>query len=194
MARSEEQSDNALRVSDSQGMTLLDNLNDAIFLHHRSGRLLAVNTKACDLLGYSREQLLQRELADLLPPEVVDEAVRHVEEIFAKGELVFQTIYVTRRGRQIPIEVSSRVIEYEGRPAVLSVGRDITERKRMEQALRRSEKRYRDLYEGSRDGYARVTMDGGVYAVRPRYWHPTPAPAAAGVTRTFWIRVRPPAR
>ena len=40
---------------------------------------------------------------------------------------------------------------------------------------------------------ARVTMDGGVYAVRPRYWHPTPAPAAAGVTRTFWIRVRPPA-
>jgi len=162
MARAKEQSGSALRALDSQGMTLLDNLNDAIFLHHRSGRLLAVNTKACDLLGYSREQLLQRGLADILPPEAFDEAVRHVEEIFTKGELVFQTICVTRRGRQIPIEVSSCVIEHEGCPAVLSVGRDITERKRMEQALRQSEKRYRDLYEGSRDGYARVTMDGKI--------------------------------
>jgi len=40
----------------------------------------------------------------------------------------------------------------------------------------------------------RVTMDGSVYAVRPRYWHPTPAPAAPGVTRTFWLRVKVPPR
>ncbi len=41
---------------------------------------------------------------------------------------------------------------------------------------------------------SRVTMDGSVYTVRPRYWHPTPAPPAGGVTRTFWIRARiPPA-
>ena len=38
----------------------------------------------------------------------------------------------------------------------------------------------------------RVTMDGAVYQVSPRYWHPTPAPAAPGVTRTFWLRVKPP--
>jgi len=38
----------------------------------------------------------------------------------------------------------------------------------------------------------RVTMDGGVYDVRPRYWHRAPAPAAAGVTRTFWLRLRTP--
>jgi len=37
---------------------------------------------------------------------------------------------------------------------------------------------------------SRVQMDGSVYTVRPRYWHPTPAPDAPGVTRNFWIRVR----
>ncbi|MFQ5809473.1 MAG: hypothetical protein ACE5JM_07630, partial [Armatimonadota bacterium] len=39
---------------------------------------------------------------------------------------------------------------------------------------------------------SRVRMDGSVYTVRPRYWHPVPAPAAPGVTRNFWIRVKPP--
>jgi len=38
----------------------------------------------------------------------------------------------------------------------------------------------------------RVNMDGSVYTVAPRYWHPVPAPAAAGVTRRFWLRLRPP--
>jgi len=39
----------------------------------------------------------------------------------------------------------------------------------------------------------RITMDGSVYSVQPRYWRPAPAPAAAGVTRTFWVRVKVPA-
>jgi len=39
----------------------------------------------------------------------------------------------------------------------------------------------------------RTTMDGSVYSVRPRYWHPTPAPDAPGMTRTFWLRVKVPA-
>jgi hypothetical protein len=38
---------------------------------------------------------------------------------------------------------------------------------------------------------SRVEMDGSVYTVKPRYWHPTPAPSAPGVTRNFWIRVKP---
>lgn len=39
---------------------------------------------------------------------------------------------------------------------------------------------------------SRVTFDGGVYAIRPRYWHPGPAPDSHGLTRTFWVRVRIP--
>ena len=65
-------------------------------------------------------------------------------------------------GARFPVEVSNRLVSWEGRPAVLGIVRDITERRRAEDSLRRSEERYRLLHESMRDAFVSVSMDGRI--------------------------------
>ena len=116
---------------------LLNTVNDAIFLHDLSGRLLEVNAAACDRLGYSRQELLSRRIGDFDAPEQAAGAPGRLEEVFRRGSMIYETVQVARDGRQVPTEVSSRIIEYGDQPAVLSVARDITERKSVRDALQR---------------------------------------------------------
>jgi diguanylate cyclase (GGDEF)-like protein/PAS domain S-box-containing protein len=73
--------------------------------------------------------------------------LQRVEEIRRQGFFLYETVHVRRDGTKIPTEVSSQIIEYGGRPVVLSIARDITERKLAEEALRESETRLRKLFE-----------------------------------------------
>jgi len=74
---------------------------------------------------------------------------------------VFETELVTRDGRIIPTECSSRLMDLQGRPAVLSIARDITERKEAEEAIEESEKRFMDVLYASGD--AIMLIDGETF-------------------------------
>jgi len=128
---------------------LLNTVNDAVFLHDLSGRLLEVNAVTCVRLGYSRDELLARTVLDIAPGASRDAIRVRIEEIFRKGSMVFETVHVARDGREVPTEVSSRVIEYGSRPAVLNVGRDLTERREAERALRESESMLRTVFQAA---------------------------------------------
>ncbi len=138
-----------LRESEEKFRTLFDNAGDAIFIHDLEGSFLEVNQVACERLGYSREELLQMTPMDVDSPEYAVLVPKRIEEIRRKGQVFFETIHITKEGTAIPIELSSRTIEFEGTPAVMSVARDITERKRAEEALQESEEKFRNLAEKS---------------------------------------------
>ena len=114
---------------------LFDQANDAIFIHDLGGLFLEVNGTACERLGYSREELLKMSLRDISPPEQAGLVGQWVEKIRREERITAETVHRTRDGKLIPVEISSRLIDYGGAPAVLSISRDISERKRMEQAL-----------------------------------------------------------
>ncbi|MCP4421428.1 MAG: PAS domain S-box protein [Chloroflexi bacterium] len=140
-----------LQQSETQYKTLFDKASDAIFISDLQGNLLDANQRACDQLGYSYEELRGMKLEDLLAPKYADSTQMRISKLFELERMVFETAHVHRNGRILPIELSATIIELRGKTAVLSTARDITDRQKMEVALRESETRYRGVVEGTEE-------------------------------------------
>jgi len=94
-----------------------------------------VNLVACERLGVTREELLQMTLIDIDSPEHAELVPERMHQLITKNYHIFETCHVRKDKSRIPTEISARMIEYNGQPAILSIARDITERKRVEEAL-----------------------------------------------------------
>lgn len=132
--------------------TLFAAVTDAIFVHELGedglpGRFLEVNDVACERLGYSREELLTLSPLDIDAPDTGIDPRPIGRKVLAGERVTFEQIHVAKDGRRIAVEISAQGLKLEERPAVLSLARDITERKNAEQALRESTERYRLLTE-----------------------------------------------
>jgi len=123
--------------------TLVDHSNDAIeVIDPENLRFVDVNEKACRVLGYAREELTRLSIFDIDPS--VDESVhaRVRNELLRSGFAVIESLHRRKDGSTFPVELSMRLVELE-RDYVVVVARDITERKRAEEAIKESESRFR---------------------------------------------------
>ncbi len=126
------------RESENRYRTLFEKASDAIFIETENDEILEVNQRACDLLGYSRTELLAMKIPELQAPEVRGRTGTVViSELERHQDTPFESLDLHRSGRRIPVEVAKTVIEDQERTLVLSVVRDITERKQLE--LKRQE-------------------------------------------------------
>ena len=107
----------ALRDAEYRYRTLFQTAADPIFISDLEGRLLEVNDEACRLLGYTRDELLHLTVYDLITPEYAARRPELLKQLQATGHLLFETELVTRDGRIIPAETSSRMMDLQGRPA-----------------------------------------------------------------------------
>jgi PAS domain S-box-containing protein/putative nucleotidyltransferase with HDIG domain len=123
----------ALRISEEKFRTMLDNTNDAIFIHDLKGSILEVNQIACNRLGYTRKDLLRKSMKELLSSNSGAKNPVQIHELNKNGQKLIETAQVDKKGFTIPIELSSRIIEYEGKSVALSTARDITDRKKAEE-------------------------------------------------------------
>jgi PAS domain S-box-containing protein len=126
------EAERALRQSEMEFRTLFDSATDVILIRDLDGRILEVNSVACRRLGYSREELLSMTVNDIDSPAFAGLLSRRMAMVAERGEALFETAHVRKDGLETPVEISCRVFEYRGAPAVLSMARDITERKRAE--------------------------------------------------------------
>ncbi|MGM0368506.1 MAG: diguanylate cyclase domain-containing protein [Actinomycetota bacterium] len=115
--------------------TLFNNINDAVFIHDLEGNFLEVNEVACSRLGYSRDEFFEMSPREIDSPEYSTLVEERIKELKEKGAVFFETEHVTKSGKKIPVELNSKVIDYEGQKAILSVARDITERKQAEKKI-----------------------------------------------------------
>jgi len=129
------QAEEALQQSEKNLMEIFNNSRDAVYLHDLDGTIIEVNPAACERLGYSREELIGRFITDFISSEDALYFSERSKKLQEAGQAIFEFNAVTRTENIIPVEVNAALIEYEGKMAVLSAARDITERKEVEKTL-----------------------------------------------------------
>ncbi len=172
-----------LRASEEQYRLLFDSGNDALFVHAlsedgRPGPFIQVNEVACKRLGYDRDELAELRPADIEPAEFDEAGAAVFRELMIDKQAVFETVHKTKDGRKIPVEISSRLFQMHGDNFVLSIARNITERKKAEEELIKhrdhledlvaertttiaeSEARFRGYYENSSDPHLIYSDEG----------------------------------
>ncbi|OPY36344.1 MAG: sensory histidine kinase AtoS [Methanoregula sp. PtaU1.Bin006] len=115
------------------------NINDGLLIHRISQDgpqdILEVNDRICQLLGYSRQELLKMSIRDIDVPEQRKNVVALAGELFARKHIIFETEYFNKARQRIPVEISASLFEMDNQPAILAIVRDITERKILESEM-----------------------------------------------------------
>ncbi len=131
----------SLNQNEDRYRDYFENAKDAIYVHDLEGQYIMVNKAGEELIGYSREEILQMRISDVVPRSYLDEIHARLKKKLTDHTLTIYEVEAIRKdGSRVPIEVSSRLIYENGVPvAVQGSARDITERKRAEEALRASQ-------------------------------------------------------
>jgi two-component system CheB/CheR fusion protein len=130
---------------------LSQDARDIILFVGLDGRILDANGAAERAYGYDREELLSRRVLDLRAPGLRGEVAEQMAAA-DRGGVLFETIHQRRDGSTFPVEVSSRGAEIAGERVLLSIIRDIAERRRAEEDIRRNEARLESLLRISQHG------------------------------------------
>lgn len=137
---------------------LFDAASDSILVHEMDGRLIYFNEAAYKTRGYAREEFQGLKIEDLEAPGNPRFFGARMSQLLNNGEATFEAVNLRKNRSVLPVEINARVIESDGRKLILSVARDITERKKAEEALQESAKEYRSLFSNMMDGLAYCQM------------------------------------
>ena len=133
---------------------------DAMFIEKPTGEILDVNKATCGMLGYTKEELTTKRVGDVVPPEVAATLAKTIQEKTVQEGVYIETEDMRKDGRLVPVEVSCTLVNIKGEERVIAILRDISERKRAEDALRESEERFRKIFNNTKDAIFIVNPDG----------------------------------
>ena len=139
-----------LERSRARFRTLYEAITDALFVHglDEDGSMThfrEVNDIACERYGYSREELLDMRLSDIDAPESETDVPSILEKLIRGESATFEQLHVAKDGHRIPVEIHAKAFQLDGKSAVISLVRDIADRKKAEDERRRMERRIQDL-------------------------------------------------
>jgi PAS domain S-box-containing protein len=161
--------DQALRDSEAQYRAIFNASADALVLRAADFSIVDVNATYESMSGYTRAEVLGVDRVLANPPEVTP-TIRALHDRALAGEAVaLETQLLRRDGQRYELELRGVPIRHRGVPHVLFIGRDITERKRGERALRDSEEQYRAIFNASADGLVLRDADFHAVEVNPTY-------------------------
>src|SRR5271157_789912 len=150
-----------LRAAESRFRTFVDHATDAFFLIGDHGRVLDVNRQACESLGYTREELIGITTRDF-DANADDVFLQWIGNRLDTGmDCTFETHHRRKDGTLFPVEVRARPLWRGGRRLSLCLARDVTERKRAEEALRESEMRFRTFVDHAADAFFMLEFEQG---------------------------------
>jgi PAS domain S-box-containing protein len=156
-----------LKRNDERYRALFEQSNDAIFLNRLDGQIVEVNEKACEIFGYTKEELQTMNVVDLLPPDLRDAGALAMEKFRKNRFIHINTVYRKANGETFDAEGSSKVLE--GYPNLaLAMVRDVSKQKRAEEKIARSEIKYRSLFEKSNDAIIIHDFNGRILDVNKK--------------------------
>ena len=115
--------------------SIFNSVQDAVFIHDLAGNFLEANEEACRRLNYSKKELLSLTPMDIDEKSYAERAPRIFNKLNTQGRYKGETIHISKDGKKIPTELNSNKISFDGKEAILTVARDITERKQYEKEL-----------------------------------------------------------
>lgn len=139
-----------LRESEYKYKMLFNNANDIVFVTQISpeksyGDFIEVNDVACKRLGYTKEEFLLLSPSGIISQKNINSFNIVMERLFKEGHVIYDTVYRAKDKKLFPIEVNSHLFLFNDKLTVLSIARDITERKQAEEKLKKSSKLLREL-------------------------------------------------
>lgn len=137
-----ERTEKSLQESEARYRLLFNTVNDAIYVYPleedgRPGNFIEVNDLAWQRLGYTREELLSQSILDLNPKLNPDRILDLMRQLRGEGRLLLETWHRRRDDKVIPVEVNCQFFELNGRPSVVTIARDLSDRQEAAQALQR---------------------------------------------------------
>ena len=181
-----------LQLSEEKYRLLVENANEAIFVV-QDGAFLFVNTKCCEILGYTREEILNSGMERYIHPE--DRAMvveRHAKRL--RGEDLphsYSFRILNRAGIVLWVEVNAVLIPWAGRIATQSFLTDITEQKKAEETLRTREEHLRTIFENAEEIIHLIAWDGTFLYISPSWERYTGFPVSETVGKSFVPYVHP---
>jgi len=157
------QAEKSLRESEEKYSRLFHGSSDAIFIHDLEGRIIDVNKKVLELFGCTREEIIEGNIAELHPQEMYDVSLQAFKTVMREGYVQFEVTFQKKNKEEFQAEVSSSLIELSGSRVVQGIVRDVTERKRSEEALKESEEKFRLAFKTSPDTINISRVEDGVF-------------------------------
>lgn len=138
-------SERTIQESEERYRTLFQGSKDEIYVYSlgaglQPGNYINVNDAACARLGYSKNELLSKSPMDVDSNHHSERFQAILDQIVHKKHHIFETMHMTKDGREYPVEVSSHLLELAGQTVVMSIARDTTERKRIEEEVQKSQR------------------------------------------------------
>lgn len=166
---SSKQAEDKLRASEERYRSLFEDARDALYVHDLNGVYLSVNRAAEKLCGYPREEIIGKNFTDFIAPENVEEVRKNLfRKLVIQRGTSYEVEIVARDGRRVPVEVTSNLIYQDGIPVgVQGAARDISGRRRAEDAVREAERKYREIFENAEEGIFQSTFDGILITANP---------------------------
>ncbi len=137
------------RAHQERFRTFFSSVNDAIFVHPLQQEgfapFIEVNEIACKRYGYSRDEFLKLTAQDITKKTDIKKHAdsAHRNKLLKTRRMFFETVHITKSGEEFPVEINSNIVEQYGKPVILAVVRDISERKQAEEDKSRIEAQYR---------------------------------------------------
>jgi PAS domain S-box-containing protein len=116
---------------------LLDAALDSIFLVELDGTIVYANHEACASRGYGREELVGKNISSINDPVNAQQVPIRLKRVVREGKVVFESHHYRKDGSSFDVEVSARLVVLDGRQYILSINRDVTERKQTASELRK---------------------------------------------------------
>src|SRR5271157_3992974 len=163
-----------LRENEEKYRLLFDGGMDPIYVNiiypdGMPGNIIEANEVLCQKFGYTKAELLAMTPLDLTDPEVLGHVPDIRDKILQDQHVLFESVWVTKDGVKVPIEMHSRLITLNGQLALLSFIRDITERKRAEEELKFRNVLLTTQQETSLDGILVVDENGNIQSFNQRF-------------------------
>ncbi len=164
------QTEELLRSSEVLYRTLFESADDAILLHRAEGCFVAANPAAHECLGYTEGELLSMRPVDIVAPESRAAFDRMVAALQTDNRAVAELNHLSKDGRRIPVEITATSFPIAGEKLTLCIARNVSDRKRVEAALRQSEEKFSRAFEHAPMLMSISSLEDGTYIEVNRKW------------------------